>query len=156
MRLALTRLPAIGVKKGSVIIIADGPGQPGINPQISGQGAALKLQKSYDIIGYDPRGVGQSTPKISCQLTESEEAPLPDENDIPGLEKQARDTMRPASNRRAAKWCSIWAPMLKSPLITREGDGHTLALSGADSCVDEAVVDYLLMPKKMRHDKSCR
>lgn len=44
----------------------------------------------------------------------------------------------------------------KSPLITREGDGHTLALSGADSCVDEAVVDYLLMPKKMRHNKSCR
>lgn len=90
VRLALTRLPAMGVKKGSVVVIADGPGLPGINPQLSERGAARKLQKSYDIIGYDPRGVGQSTPKISCQLTESEEAPLPDENDIPGLEQQER------------------------------------------------------------------
>ncbi|WP_337264693.1 MULTISPECIES: alpha/beta hydrolase [unclassified Serratia (in: enterobacteria)] len=91
VRLALTRLPALGIKKGSVVMIADGPGQPGINPAISAQGAALKLHKSYDIIGYDPRGVGQSTPKISCQLTESEEAPLPDENDIPGFEQQQRN-----------------------------------------------------------------
>lgn len=91
VRLALTRLPAIGVKKGSVVVISGGPGLPGINPQIAEQGAAWKLQQSYDIIGYDPRGVGQSTPKISCQLTESEETPSPDENDIPGAEKQARD-----------------------------------------------------------------
>ncbi|VTR27558.1 Tripeptidyl aminopeptidase precursor [Serratia fonticola] len=49
------------------------------------------MQKSYDIIGYDPRGVGQSTPKISCQQTASEETPSPDENDLPGAEQQARD-----------------------------------------------------------------
>lgn len=91
VRLALTRLPAVGAKKGSVVVIAGGPGLPGINPQIAERGAAWKLQQSYDIIGYDPRGVGQSTPKISCQLTESEETPSPDENDIPGAEKQARD-----------------------------------------------------------------
>ncbi|MDQ9125037.1 alpha/beta hydrolase [Serratia fonticola] len=91
VRLALTRLPAVGPKKGSVVIIADGPGSPGINPQIAEQGPAWRLQKSYDIIGYDPRGVGQSTPKISCQLTASEETPSPDENDIPGAEQQARD-----------------------------------------------------------------
>ncbi|WP_411753955.1 alpha/beta fold hydrolase, partial [Serratia sp. (in: enterobacteria)] len=91
VRLALTRLPAVSSKKGSVVIIADGPGSPGINPQIAEQGPAWRLQKSYDIIGYDPRGVGQSTPKISCQLTASEETPSPDENDIPGAEQQARD-----------------------------------------------------------------
>ncbi len=91
VRLAITRLPAIGVKKGSVVVIPGGPGLPGINPPIAEQGAAWKLQQSYDIIGYDPRGVGQSIPKISCQLMESEETPSPDENDIPGAEKQARD-----------------------------------------------------------------
>lgn len=91
VRLALTRLPAAGPKKGSVVIIADGPGTPGINPQIAEKGPAWRLQKSYDIIGYDPRGIGQSTPKISCQLSASEETPSPDENDIPGAEQQARD-----------------------------------------------------------------
>jgi pimeloyl-ACP methyl ester carboxylesterase len=91
VQLALTRLPAVGPKKGSVVIIADGPGLSGINPKIAEQGPAWRLQKSYDIIGYDPRGVGQSTPKISCQLTASEETPSPDENDIPGAEQQARD-----------------------------------------------------------------
>lgn len=90
VRLALTRLPAVGTKKGSVVIIADGPGSPGLNPKIAEQGPAWRLQKSYDIIGYDPRGVGQSTPKISCQPTASEETPSPDENDIPGAEQQAR------------------------------------------------------------------
>ncbi|PVZ86645.1 alpha/beta hydrolase [Serratia sp. S1B] len=91
VKLALTRLPALGVKKGNVVIIPSGPGLPGINPQIADQGAAWKLRQSYDIIGYDPRGVGQSTPKISCQLTESEETLLPDENDIPGQEQYVQD-----------------------------------------------------------------
>ncbi|HGE6949571.1 TPA: alpha/beta hydrolase, partial [Serratia marcescens] len=48
------------------------------------------------------------------------------------------------------------AAAFKSPLITRERDGHTLALNGIDSCVDESVVDYLLAPKKPRRDKICR
>ncbi|WON78610.1 alpha/beta hydrolase [Serratia sp. UGAL515B_01] len=91
VRLALTRLPAIGPRKGSVVIIQGGPGRPGINPQLAEKEAALKLQKSYDIIGYDPRGVGQSIPKISCQQTGSEETLLPDENDISGIEQQARN-----------------------------------------------------------------
>ena len=39
------------------------------------------------------------------------------------------------------------AAAFKSPLITRERDGHTLVLNGIDSCVDESVVDYLLAPK---------
>lgn len=48
------------------------------------------------------------------------------------------------------------ASAFKSPLITRERDGHTLALNGIDSCVDESVVEYLLAPKKPRRDKVCR
>ncbi|USS96367.1 alpha/beta hydrolase [Serratia symbiotica] len=50
----------------------------------------------------------------------------------------------------------VMANWFKSPLITRERDGHTLVLKGADHCVDETVVDYLLAPKKPRHDKVCR
>ena len=70
--LAITRLPATGKKQGSLVIIAGGPGMPGINPLIVLQGEAGKrLRETYDIIGYDPRGVGQSTPKISCASSRS-------------------------------------------------------------------------------------
>lgn len=87
VRLALTLLPATGVKKGSLVVISGGPGQPGINPQLVGD---ARLRKSYDIIGYDPRGVGQSTPKITCQLAENNETLSNNSNDIPAAELQVR------------------------------------------------------------------
>lgn len=92
VRLALTRLPATGVKKGSVVVISGGPGLPGINPFISDDDTVAKLTQSYDIVGYDPRGVGQSTPKISCGLP-GRERPVIDENDISASEAQARKTL---------------------------------------------------------------
>lgn len=38
---------------------------------------------------------------------------------------------------------------LKSTLLTRQGDGHTLALSDTSRCVDNKVVDYLIGPNKI-------
>lgn len=90
VRLALTLLPATGPKKGSVVMISGGPGLPGINPYLGNDGHVARLRKSYDIIGYDPRGVGQSTPKISCQVAEGDETPSPDDNDVAGAENQTR------------------------------------------------------------------
>ncbi len=90
VRLALTLQPATGPKKGSVVMISGGPGLPGINPYLGNDAHVARLRKSYDIIGYDPRGVGQSTPKISCQLAEGDETPTPDDNDVAGAENQTR------------------------------------------------------------------
>ncbi|ENC7554888.1 alpha/beta hydrolase, partial [Escherichia coli] len=36
-----------------------------------------------------------------------------------------------------------------SPLLTINGDGHTLALTGVNLCVDKAVVRHLITPMKM-------
>ncbi|XIF03015.1 hypothetical protein ACF0H2_07395 [Serratia marcescens] len=49
-----------------MVTISGGPGLPGINPYLGNDAHVARLRKSYDIIGYDPRGVGQSTPKISA------------------------------------------------------------------------------------------
>ncbi|USS96366.1 alpha/beta hydrolase [Serratia symbiotica] len=87
VRLALTLLPGTGVKKGSLVVISGGLGQPGINPQLVGD---ARLRKSYDIVGYDPHGAGQSTPKITCQLAENNETLSHNSNDIPAAELQAR------------------------------------------------------------------
>lgn len=67
--LFVTRLPAEEKKKGSIIFIPGGPGQPGINPEYYA-GVLSRLRKHYDIISYDPRGVGLSTPRINCQPRE--------------------------------------------------------------------------------------
>lgn len=78
VRLAVTRLPATGERKGSVVMITGGPGAQGIElPLYPGDHKAIAaLRQSYDIIGYDPRGVGQSTPKINCTLPKDKQ-PLP-------------------------------------------------------------------------------
>lgn len=82
VKIAATRLPAIGNKRGSVISISGGPGLAGIRVPFE----TAALNESYDIIGYDPRGVGQSRPKISCPATPDNDADA--EADTASLEKQ--------------------------------------------------------------------
>ncbi|MFB2589107.1 alpha/beta hydrolase [Acinetobacter sp. c1-l78] len=48
-----------------------------------------------------------------------------------------------------AKW-------FNAPLITRNGDGHTLVLTGESDCIDKAVVDYLLDPNKKVNSRECK
>ena len=71
VRLGLTKLPAKGKHKGSILIISGGPGLPGINPYINFDWPVTNLRESWDIIGFDPRGVGQSTPAINCQISDT-------------------------------------------------------------------------------------
>lgn len=71
--LAITRLPALGERKGSLVLISGGPGIPGIDLplNLADDENIRRLRQSYDIIGYDPRGVGHSRPNISCELTDT-------------------------------------------------------------------------------------
>ncbi|HCB9839942.1 TPA: alpha/beta hydrolase [Escherichia coli] len=72
VRLALTKLPAKSKSEGSILIIPGGPGQPGINPYIDFDWPVTNLRESWDIIGFDPRGIGQSTPVIDCQQSDTD------------------------------------------------------------------------------------
>ncbi|EFN6244544.1 alpha/beta hydrolase, partial [Escherichia coli] len=47
------------------------------------------------------------------------------------------------------------ADKFSAPLLTINGDGHTLALAGTNLCVDEAVVRHLLFPGKSE-DITCQ
>ena len=70
LTLALSMVPATAPKsqqQGVLLVNPGGPGEPGrslagvvatgINPQVAA---------SYDIVGFDPRGVGASVPALSC------------------------------------------------------------------------------------------
>ena len=66
--LALKKLPALDgdAEHGSLFLNPGGPGESGI--RMVETGAPMfgeELRGAYDIIGFDPRGVGQSTP-ITC------------------------------------------------------------------------------------------
>jgi pimeloyl-ACP methyl ester carboxylesterase len=76
MAVALQMLPAVvdiddPTHGGSIFINPGGPGHPGTD-FVMNTGQHLQLtfdipgEKHYDIIGWDPRGVGNTTPRIQC------------------------------------------------------------------------------------------
>jgi pimeloyl-ACP methyl ester carboxylesterase len=67
IELALVRQPATGTKIGSLFMNPGGPGASGfdfIYDSID-YAASEDLQASFDVVGWDPRGVGRST-AVSC------------------------------------------------------------------------------------------
>ncbi|MGL5600227.1 MAG: alpha/beta fold hydrolase [Silvania sp.] len=71
VKIALTLLPAIGSRKGGLVVISGGPGVSGINRDLYSDWPVSALGESWDIVRYDPRGVGQSIPKINCEMSEN-------------------------------------------------------------------------------------
>lgn len=67
IELALVRQPATGQKVGSLLINPGGPGGSGYDFVLDSTDYATseRLQSSYDIVGFDPRGVGRSS-AVSC------------------------------------------------------------------------------------------
>ena len=65
--LAVKKLPALDgdAEHGSLFLNPGGPGESGVEAVTSAPGVSEELRSAYDIIGFDPRGVGQSTP-ITC------------------------------------------------------------------------------------------
>lgn len=65
--LAVIRLPATGHRKGSLVINPGGPGGSGV---AFVRGSALQfgadLRQNFDMVGFDPRGVGASRPAVRC------------------------------------------------------------------------------------------
>ncbi len=67
MELALVKNPASGTKQGSLLLNPGGPGGSGWEFVFySGETVVgPAVMESFDVIGWDPRGVGQSTP-VTC------------------------------------------------------------------------------------------
>ncbi|MFJ2770663.1 alpha/beta hydrolase [Streptomyces sp. NPDC087300] len=71
-------------RRGILTINPGGPGGPGLDLPVEAAEALPKaLLDQYDMVGFDPRGVGRSTP-VSCGLT-------PDELPYPRVTRSAAD-----------------------------------------------------------------
>ena len=80
--ISLKKLPALDgdAEHGSLFLNPGGPGESGIEVVTSAPGVSEELRSAYDIIGFDPRGVGQSTP-ITCWTDDEIKQYLENPND---------------------------------------------------------------------------
>jgi pimeloyl-ACP methyl ester carboxylesterase len=74
--IALLRLPATGESEGSLLINPGGPGGSGTDfvAMTLPLWQASPVSERFDIVGFDPRGIGSSTPAIDCYTDEEYDA----------------------------------------------------------------------------------
>jgi pimeloyl-ACP methyl ester carboxylesterase len=64
--ISVLKVPATGRRIGSLVLNPGGPGASGVDYAAAGSRAVgTTLTRSYDVVGFDPRGVASSTP-LSC------------------------------------------------------------------------------------------
>ncbi|MFI6044405.1 alpha/beta hydrolase [Nocardia sp. NPDC051321] len=71
-QIALSRIKASGKKIGSLLMNPGGPGESGLT--MSSLGNKTPLAERFDRVGFDPRGVGSSTPAIVCETAQEQDA----------------------------------------------------------------------------------
>lgn len=67
--LAVIRVPATGDRIGTLMVNPGGPGASAVDT-VAGLAyglAGTELAQRFDLVGFDPRGVGHSTPKVLCR-----------------------------------------------------------------------------------------
>jgi len=71
--IALSMLPAtapVAQQQGIMLVNPGGPGEPGRSfASFVASGVSPQVRADYDIVGFDPRGVGGSSPALSCDPT---------------------------------------------------------------------------------------
>lgn len=66
-RISMIRFKATGDKIGSLVVNPGGPGESGVEAAASLVGAMpASIRQRFDLVGFDPRGVGSSTPAVWC------------------------------------------------------------------------------------------
>jgi pimeloyl-ACP methyl ester carboxylesterase len=70
LSLALDMVPAtapVSQQQGILLVNPGGPGASGLSlAAVVAEGISRSVARDYDIIGFDPRGVGSSVPQLSC------------------------------------------------------------------------------------------
>ncbi len=78
-RLAVVRLPARDQKHriGSLFVNFGGPGGTGVQTlKSNGKRLFANLNQRFDVVSWDPRGVGESTPAIDCHVDQETAGPF--------------------------------------------------------------------------------
>src|SRR6478609_10281951 len=68
-QLAVIRIPATGDRIGALMVNPGGPGASAVDT-VAGMGVGLagtQIAGRFDLVAFDPRGVGHSTPLLRCR-----------------------------------------------------------------------------------------
>ncbi len=68
-KLAVIRVPSTGRRIGSLLVNPGGPGASAVN-MVADMAPNLEntaIRRNFDLVGFDPRGVGHSTPALRCR-----------------------------------------------------------------------------------------
>lgn len=68
-KLAVIRVPATGQRMGSLLVNPGGPGGSAVD-MVAAMAPDLEnspVRRNFDLVGFDPRGVGHSTPALRCR-----------------------------------------------------------------------------------------
>ncbi|MGW8948912.1 alpha/beta hydrolase [Streptomyces sp. NPDC055709] len=106
IEIAVSRLTSKDPSKRRGVLLTNpgGPGASGVDypAQLAGAGLPKDVLDSYDVIGFDPRGVGRSTP-VTCDLTPQQKA----RGNFPPYAHTAADVAKEASYARTiAEQCA--------------------------------------------------
>ncbi len=68
-KLAVIRVPATGRRIGSLLVNPGGPGASAVDmvAAMAADLAGTDITRHFDMVGFDPRGVGHSTPALRCR-----------------------------------------------------------------------------------------
>lgn len=139
--LALTKVPATGKAIGSLLVNPGGPGGSAVEyAQAASFIVTPQITENFDIVGFDPRGVGQSTP-VECMTDEQldeylvvdgtpdtpfEEQQLVDANTWPGkgCEQSSDPVFRHMSTQDVARDMDIVRAVLGDPYLNYLGKSY--------------------------------
>jgi pimeloyl-ACP methyl ester carboxylesterase len=109
VRLAVVRHPALDPEHriGSLFMNPGGPGSSATQMVRELPPPVFGLLSKFDVVGFDPRGVGSSAPKIDCDEIEPFRAMTPDTLDVGALLADSRALAKSCLNRDPSFLASV-------------------------------------------------
>ncbi|MFD9894636.1 alpha/beta hydrolase [Amycolatopsis sp. NPDC059027] len=130
LQVAVSRLASTkpAQRRGVLLMNPGGPGGPGLNMplQLLQLGLPASVADSYDLIGFDPRGVGHSTP-VTCDLKTLQSNVPPYARDAADVAKRATAVEGVAKKCATSKTASI-LPYITTANTARDMDAIRAAL----------------------------
>ncbi|MBF8184437.1 alpha/beta fold hydrolase [Nonomuraea sp. K274] len=123
IEIAVSRIPAADParRRGALLLNPGGPGGEGLHlPSEFGRRTSGAVRDVYDLIGFDPRGVGRSTP-VTCGLTAGEMVPNTPHPDADGSIRTSVAFARSAAARCAARSGDL-LPFITTAATARDMD----------------------------------
>jgi pimeloyl-ACP methyl ester carboxylesterase len=117
-------------RRGVLLTNPGGPGGPGLTLPIAlvNAGVPASVRESYDLIGFDPRGVGHSTP-VTCDLPpERLTSNVPPYARTPAEVRQQAEVARDTAHRCATSPTTAMLPYITTANTARDMDRIRAAL----------------------------